>query len=298
MRRGCLASLRFTALAGALLWLSWCGVRAVGRSWFEAARENAAGVAQLKKGQADLAAASFERSAAYRCRASVPLTNLGLARLAQRDAPEAHAAFERALREDPGEATAQFGDGAALYDWGSSLSDFPDPGPAGPETEQAEACARAETLRKAITYWEHALNRFQAASAGDSRLAARARDNAAFLKTRLEALRAREAHYRKICESSCANRASGQGGGSAPQGGRGQAGSPGGAAEPPPGQAATSGGAMKDDQPLTAQERQQVGESLRKQQSQRREKDHYHRQSAPQQWRPENKGQGGPEVLW
>ncbi len=299
MKRGCLTVLQFAALAGALLWLSWCGVRAVGRSWFEAARENAAGVARLKKGQPDLAAAAFERSAAYRCRAAVPLTNLGLARLAQQDAPEAHAAFERALREDPREATALFGDGAALYGWGSALADFPDP--ADPAAEREEACARAETLRKAITYWEHARTRFRAVAAGDSRLAVPARENAAFLQARLETLRAREARYRKICESSCANQASGKGGGSAPRGGGGAAGAGGGnPAQPPPPAATGAEGSAEADRPLTAEEKRQVGESLRKQREQRRDKDHYHRQSAPQQWRPksEEKGRGGQEVLW
>lgn len=318
-RRGCRTFLLHLLVAGALLWLAHCVVHRVAGGAFMAARWNGEGIRRFGEGKLPAARSLFEKSAAERYREEVPVHNLGRCHLEEKDHTEAHAAFERSREASPRFAPALYNDGHALYGWGGSLADFPETDPG----EREEACRRADLLKKAAALWEQAIACFRAAeeAAESDTLRRDARENAVFLERKLGELRRLQAEYRRRCEEENAGGGQGQGQGQGGQQGRGQgqpppAGGQGTGGQPPPaggrqkqppgpegsgaGQPSPPGGdgATQAEGGLSEAERNAIEDSVRRQEKQRREKGHFHRQTAPQQWRKKAPGEGGREVLW
>ncbi|MBP7865482.1 MAG: hypothetical protein KA419_05985 [Acidobacteria bacterium] len=335
-RRGCRTFLLHVLVAGALLWLAHCVVHRVAGGAFLAARWNGEGTRRFAEGKLPAARALFEKSAAERYHEEVPAHNLGRCHLEEKDYTEAHAAFERSREASPRFAPSLYNDGHALYGWGGTLADFPgaDSGEREEACRRADLLKKAAALwEQAIACFEAAEK-----AAGTDALRRDARENAAFLRRELEVLKRHQEEYRRRCEAENAGGGAsggsqGQGQGQGGQQGRGQgqppsAGGQGSGGQPPPaasqgrgqpppaggrqgqppsgpkgggaGQQPPSGGggSAQAGSGLSEAEREEIEASVRRQEKQRREKGHFHRQTAPQQWRKKAPGEGGREVLW
>lgn len=96
----------------ALFWL--CGCQS---GLIKAHLENENGVERYRDALFSPAAQHFERSALYRTREEIPLSNLGNDAILQKEYGRAHADYQMAIRAAPDDATIYFNDGVALFLW-------------------------------------------------------------------------------------------------------------------------------------------------------------------------------------
>lgn len=336
-RRGCRTFLLHLLVAGALLWLAHCVVHRVAGDAFLAARWNGEGIRRFAEGKLPAARSLFEKSAAERYREEVPAHNLGRCHLEEKDHTEAHAAFERSREASPRFAPALYNDGHALYGWGSTLADFPgtDSGEREEACRRADLLKKAAALwEQAIACFRAAED---AAESDTLRRDAR-ENAVFLERKLGELRRLQAEYRRRCEEENAGGGSSGggqgQGQGQGQQQGRGQgqpppAGGQGSGGPPPPpaasqgrGQPPPAGGRQGQPPPgpegsgagqppqtggggsaragggLSEAEREAIEDSVRRQEKQRREKGHFHRQTAPQQWRKKAPGEGRREVLW
>ncbi len=246
-----------------LLWalLSW-GCRS---PWWQADRANRRGLKALPSEHYKEAMGEFELAAAFGFREHIPLYNLADIHLYRGEITAAHEGYERALRVNPRLSEAWYNDGQALYLWGQEELDL-------------ENCDFARTLE----LWQLALGRFQRAHElvlfGE--LKGEAAGAVAFVEERIEeVLEKAQACGNSSSEDPDEGEDGGEGGAEGESGGQGEDDGEGGNGEGSGKGGAKGGGGSGDSegnggggdqgngegggsQPLSAEEREQLGQEL------------------------------------